>query len=97
MVPNMQTDFKQTLTYKLLLCGHLEQEVIKIQFMTSLMADFYEYQITLTSYSRWTCSNYFYTSVCSKFVCVLSIIFILWSYISIVSCYTNYMLLLDVT
>ena len=31
MVPNVQTDFERTFANKLLLCGHLEQEVIKIQ------------------------------------------------------------------
>ena len=30
MESNAQTHFKQTLVYKLLLCNHLEQEVIKI-------------------------------------------------------------------
>ena len=30
MVPNVQTDFERTLVNKLLLCGHLQQEVIKI-------------------------------------------------------------------
>ena len=63
MVPNVQTDFKQTLANKLLLCGHIEQEVIKIQYVTSSMIDLYEYQVILISYSRWTRSNHFYESV----------------------------------
>ena len=34
IVPNAQTNFEQTLRYKLLLCVHLEKKVIKIQYMT---------------------------------------------------------------
>ena len=59
MVINAQTDFERMLTNKLFLCGHLEQEVIKIQYVTSSKTDLYEYQITLISCSRWTHSNRF--------------------------------------
>ena len=76
MVTNVQKDFEQTLANKLLLCGHLEKKVIKIQYVTSSMIDLFEYQFILTSLSRWTRSNHFYTSVCSKFICTLSTIFV---------------------
>ena len=49
MVPNAQTDFEQTLTNKLLLCGHIDQEVIKIQYVKNTMITLYSYQIILIS------------------------------------------------
>ena len=52
MVRNTQTNFEETAAYKSLLYSHLEQEVIKIQYITSSMI--YEYQITLS------CGNHFY-------------------------------------
>ena len=79
-IPNAQTDFEQTLANKLLLCSHIEQEVIKIQYFRSPMIDLYRYLIILISCSRWTCSNHFYKSVCSKFICAISIISYLWSH-----------------
>ena len=52
MVHNTQTNFEETAAYKSLLCSHLEQEAIKIQYITSSMI--YEYQITLSR------GNHFY-------------------------------------
>lgn len=43
MVPNTQTDLKRMVVNKLLLCGHLEQDVIKIQYVTNTMIDFYDH------------------------------------------------------
>ena len=37
IVSNPQTNFKQALVYKSLLCSHLEQNVINIDYVTSLM------------------------------------------------------------
>ena len=72
MVLNAQTNFEETLVWKRLLCSHLEQEVIKIKYVTSTIIDLYEYQIILISCSRWPRSNRLYTSVSSRFVCELS-------------------------
>ena len=76
IVPNAQTNFEEMLVKKRLLCSHLKQEVIKIQYVTSKIIDLYEYEIILISFSRWPRSNRLYTNVSSKFVCVLSTIFV---------------------
>ena len=61
MVPNTQTDLKRMVVNKLLLCGHLEQDVIKIQYVTNPMIDLYDHQVILIYFSRWMHSNHFYT------------------------------------
>ena len=43
MISNAQTDFEQMLANKLFLYGHIEMEVIKIQYVTSAMIDLYEF------------------------------------------------------
>ena len=60
----------------LVAASHLEQEVIKIECVTSPMINLYEHHIILISCSRWMHSNRLYTSVCSKFICTLSTIFV---------------------
>ena len=42
MVYNTQTNLKQALVYKSLLCSHLEQKVINIDYVTSLMIELYD-------------------------------------------------------
>ena len=39
-----QSNFKQALVYKSLLCCHLEQNVITIKQVTTLMIDLYDYK-----------------------------------------------------
>ena len=76
MVPNAQTNIERMSVFNLLLFGHLEQEVIKIQDLERLMISLYAYQIILTSCSRWICSNSFYRSISLKFVCALGTVFV---------------------
>ena len=75
MVFNSQTNFKETLVYKRLLCGHVEKEINIIWYSYRSIIGLVTYWILITSCSRWPHSNRFYTSVSSKFVCVLSTIF----------------------
>ena len=57
MVPNVKTNHEQMLACEALLRCHIKQEVIKIQYFTSSMIDLHAYQITWTSFSRYTCNN----------------------------------------
>ena len=73
MVYNTQTNFIQALVYKSLLCSHLEQNVINIDYVTSLMIEVYE---CISSWTRQMHNNEFYRSVCLKVVFTSGTIFL---------------------
>ena len=99
MVPNAKTNHGQMLACEAVLRCHIEQEVIKNQYLTSSMIALHAYQITWTSFPRYTCNNHLYTSVWSKSVYALSTHFaFMVTYISfaivlienIYNCYDTY-------